>query len=124
MVAEHDQLDPLLRAVDERLAGEPAGLGGGARELAAALNHHLSHEEERALPLIQSVLTLTDWRDFIDDIRRRQGVKGAAVYVPWVLDGTPTPDQHRFVTDLPAPVRLVNRLVWQRRYRHRALWNS
>jgi hypothetical protein len=123
MVAEHAQLDPLLAAVDEALDGEAVDLGARSRDLSAALNHHLTHEEERALPLIQSVLTRADWRRFTSQMARRQGVRGAAVYVPWILDGSPTAAQRRFVAALPAPLRMINRLLWQPRYRKRNLWN-
>jgi iron-sulfur cluster repair protein YtfE (RIC family) len=123
MVAEHDQLDPLVKAVDEALSNAMVDLSALSRELSAALKHHLTHEEERALPLIQSVLTPADWRRFTRQMARRQGVRGAAVYVPWLLDGSPTAAQHRFVAALPAPLRTINRLLWQPRYRKRNLWN-
>jgi hypothetical protein len=55
----------------------------------------------------------------------RQGVKGAAPYVPWILlDGMPPIKQQTFLAALPAPVRVINRLVWQSRYRQRNLWNA
>ena len=79
--------------------------------------------EESALPLIQSVLMPVDWRGFARQMRRRQGVKGAAIYVPWILEGIPLAQQHRFLAELPAPVRLINRHLWQPRYRQRNLWN-
>jgi hypothetical protein len=68
------------------------------------------------------VLTPSDWRVFAGQMRRRQGVKGAAVYVPWVLDGTARPRQREFLAQLPGPVRLISRLLWQPRYRRRNLW--
>jgi iron-sulfur cluster repair protein YtfE (RIC family) len=123
MVAEHDQLDPLVTAVDEALTGAMVDLSARSRELSAALKHHLTHEEEKALPLVQSVLTPADWRRFTRQMARRQGVRGAALYVPWILDGSPTAAQHRFVAALPAPLRMINRLLWQPRYRKRYLWD-
>ena len=123
MVSEHAQLDPLLAAVDQALADDAVDLEGRGKELSGALNHHLIHEEERALPLIQSVLTPADWRRFTAQMRRRQGLRDAAVYVPWLLDGTPTAAQHRFWALLPAPVRAINGLLWQPRYRQRNLWS-
>jgi hypothetical protein len=53
---------------------------------------------------------------------RAQGVKGAAVYVPWIIDGATTAERKRFFSVLPAPVRVISRLVWEPRYRHRGLW--
>lgn len=55
MEVEHAELDPLLGAVDVTLADETVELGARSRDLSAALNHHLSHEEEGALPLITAL---------------------------------------------------------------------
>jgi iron-sulfur cluster repair protein YtfE (RIC family) len=123
MEAEHAVLDPLLAAVDEALAGRPnQPLASRLEGLAAALDAHLTHEEERALPLIQSVLTLEDWRGFAKAMARAQGVKGAAVYVPWIVDGATAAERKRFFAALPRPVRVINRLLWEPRYRRRSLW--
>jgi iron-sulfur cluster repair protein YtfE (RIC family) len=128
MVAEHALLDPLLAAIDEALAdGSPeasASLAYLADALATTLGDHLTHEEERALPLIASDLPREGWRAFVGQMRRQQGVKGAAAYVPWVVDGWPADQRHRFLAVLPPPVRLVNRLVWERRHRRRNLWGG
>jgi iron-sulfur cluster repair protein YtfE (RIC family) len=123
MEAEHAVLDPLLSAVDEALASRPEEpLDKRLQDLAAALDGHLKHEENSALPLIQSLLTTEDWRGFAKSMARAQGVKGAAVYVPWIVDGATTAERKRFFSALPAPVRVINRLVWEPRYRHRGLW--
>ena len=122
MAAEHDQIDPLLAAVDAALAGSASDLAAHAAGLASALEWHLKHEEDAALPLIQSVCTPADWRAFAGAMRRRQGVRGAAIYVPWILDSTPPDQQRRFLAALPAPVRLISRLLWEPRYRQRGHW--
>jgi iron-sulfur cluster repair protein YtfE (RIC family) len=123
MVTEHARLDPLLTTVDEALAGQAADLAEHVQKLSTALGEHFDHEEESALPLIQAVLTPADWRGFTGQMRRRQGVKGAAVYVPWVIDGIPVAERHQFLAAMPAPVRLINRLLWESRYRQRNLWS-
>jgi iron-sulfur cluster repair protein YtfE (RIC family) len=124
MEAEHAQIDPLLAAVDDALAGSASNLAGHVAELASALEWHLRHEEEAALPLIQSVCTPADWRAFAGAMRRRQGIKGAAIYVPWILDGSAPDGQRRFLAALPAPVRVISRLLWEPRYRRRGLWKA
>jgi len=124
MEAEHAQIDPLLAAVDDALAGSASNLAGHAAELASTLEWHLRHEEEAALPLIQSVCTPADWRAFAGAMRRRQGIKGAAIYVPWILDGAAPDGQRRFLAALPAPVRVISRLLWEPRYRRRGLWKT
>lgn len=122
MEAEHACLDPLLDAVDQAIGPPGTALAERIADLAAALNGHMTHEEEKALPLIQEVLIPEDWDAFRRAMARRQGPSGAAAYVPWVLDGA-TPDQrHRFLAAMPAPVRVINDLLWERRYRkHHAL---
>ncbi|MBC6456908.1 hemerythrin domain-containing protein [Actinomadura sp. HBU206391] len=124
MEAEHARIDPLLAAVDAALAEETPGLVERVHELSVALTDHLRHEEEGALPLIQSVLTAADWRGFKRAMARRQGVKGAAVYIPWVIDGRPLADRRRFLSMMPAPLQLINRLAWEPRYQKRNLWRS
>ncbi|MGW2373616.1 hemerythrin domain-containing protein [Kitasatospora sp. NPDC001683] len=122
MEAEHADLDPLLASVDAALGGQAAALVDRVEKLVATLDDHLTHEEETALPLIQSELTVADWRGFTDGMRRRQGVKGASVYVPWVLDGRSDTERATFLSAMPAPVRVLNRLFWEGGYRKRRLW--
>lgn len=125
MEAEHALIDPLLAAVDTAMA-DPGGtaLAEALRELSTALGLHLEHEEADALPLIRKVLTPADWKAFANEMRRRQGFKGAAVYVPWILDGAPSEERRRFLGALPAPVTLLNRLLWQPRYLRLGFWGA
>ncbi|HEY4853997.1 MAG TPA: hemerythrin domain-containing protein [Streptosporangiaceae bacterium] len=123
MEAEHARIDPLLAAVDGALTGQGANLAEGVQELSAVLGYHLKHEEDSALPLIQSVLTNADWRGFKGAMTRKQGIRGAAVYIPWIIDGIPPADQDKFLAKMPAPARLINRLIWKPRYQQRNLWS-
>ncbi len=114
--------------VSHAAADRPSGLAlladAAVAGLASALEWHLKHEEDAALPLIQSVCTPADWRAFADAMRRAQGIKGAARYVPWILDGIAREKQRRFMAALPAPVRVISRILWEPRYRQRGLWRS
>jgi hypothetical protein len=123
MEAEHAVLDPMLESVEASLAdGDQRVLAERVDALAAALEGHLLHEEKSALPLIQSVLTPADWRAFGGAMRRRQGLRGAAVYVPWIVDGATPADRNRFFSALPRPLQVINRLLLEPRYRHIGLW--
>ncbi len=124
MEAEHGQIDPLLGAVDQALTNSAAALAARVGELASALQWHLKHEEEAALPLIQSVCTPADWHAFAAEMRRRQGVKGAAAYVPWILDGAGSDARRHFLAALPPPVRMISKFVWEPRYRRLGLWSA
>jgi hypothetical protein len=123
MEAEHAVLDPMLESVDTALAtGDVSALGDRVDALAGALDGHLRHEENSALPLIQAVLTPKDWKGFGAAMRRAQGLSGAGVYVPWIVDGASAADRKRFFAALPAPLKVVNRLVFEPRYRRMGLW--
>jgi iron-sulfur cluster repair protein YtfE (RIC family) len=122
MEAEHAGLDSLLNAVDDGIAEQAGDLAEHVGELSTALGDHMKHEEESALPLIQEVLTQKDWAAFRGAMARRQGPKGAAVYVPWIMDGIGAADRRRFLDAMPSPVAVINRLLWESRYRRLALW--
>ncbi|MBS1677636.1 MAG: hemerythrin domain-containing protein [Actinobacteria bacterium] len=123
MEAEHAVIDPLLEAVDQAIATkDPSALAGSVAQLAEGIDMHLAHEEDSGLPLIQANLTRKDWKGFGAAMRRAQGYKGAAVYVPWILDGASEEERRRFFGELPPPVRILNSFVWQRGYQKRGLW--
>ncbi|MFF4803037.1 hemerythrin domain-containing protein [Streptomyces sp. NPDC001351] len=122
MEAEHSRIDPLLDAVATALDDQAPELPDLVRALTATLDDHLKHEEDSALPLMQDVLTAVDWAAFTGRIRETQGLRGASVFVPWIVDGTPPTDRARFLGALPPPVRVLNRLFWEGSYRRRGLW--
>ncbi|WP_406470915.1 hemerythrin domain-containing protein [Streptomyces sp. NBC_01615] len=124
MEAEHGLLDPQLTAVDAALKDRLVELPELVHALASTLDDHLAHEEASALPLIQEVLTPADWGAFTGRIRETQGLRGAAVFVPWIVDGIPPADRAAFLGALPPPVRVLNRLFWEAGYRRRGLWGS
>jgi hypothetical protein len=89
------------------------------------LRIHHSVEDAWLWPrlLIQSGLTPGDWKGFRSAMTRAQGIKGAAVFVPWLVDGLSAADQQRSTANMPPPVLLLNRLFWSSRYRERNLWS-
>jgi hypothetical protein len=129
-VAEDEVLWPPMRAKLRGRADETHLTQGSAShlvvlfgDLAAILTGHLDHEEADALPLVRETLTAAEWKAFGDDQRRRVGVSRAAWFFPWLLDGT-TPDvQATVLAIVPAPLRLVYRLIWEPRYRRRSPWH-
>jgi DNA-binding CsgD family transcriptional regulator/iron-sulfur cluster repair protein YtfE (RIC family) len=125
MQDEHARIDPLLDAVDAALADRDGGhqrLGDTVDELASQLHGHLGHEERDVLPLIDRSLTQAEWEAFGDDQRRRTGIRGAAQFLPWLLDGA-SPEQAKAVLGgLPPPLRVVYRRVWRPRYVRHDHW--
>ena len=119
MEAEHARIDPRLQRVEAAVADRLADqlvteLEGLAAELAA----HMRHEEDAALPLVERRLGAAGWKAFGDEIRDRNGgIKGGALYLPWVLDGATDDVKGRVLKVLPPPARLLYR-GWERRYRN------
>ncbi len=125
MTAEHLAIDPALANVDQvfdTTGDRPAD----ANDLRAAiarvrdlLEAHLTHEETEAIPLVRRHLTSADL-DHVAAVQRRQaGLRGAKVFLPWILDDAAPADRDRVLGQLPPPLRrLVRR--WQRE-RHAAI---
>jgi hypothetical protein len=105
------------------MAGPTAELPARVEELRATLDHPLSHEEADALPLIQSVMTPKDWAGFRGAMARRQKLSGAAEWIPWITDGMTPNDARKWLQRMPPPLRLLNKLSWESRYRNRNLWS-
>jgi hypothetical protein len=131
METEHQQIDPLLGAVDAGFAGV-AGPSGGYSDadrlvdavdaLTTALTGHLSHEEKEGLPLIGMALTTAEWRRVGLRIARRNGVNASGEMFCWLLDSAP-PDQARAITrQLPPPVRVLYRAAWKPRFDKTRRW--
>lgn len=122
MEAEHSVIDPQLAAVDAALTAGPEDLAAKVEDLRLTLDHHLTHEEVAALPLIQSVMTPRDWGGFRRAMARRQKLSGASEWVPWITDGLTPDDTRRLLRRFPPPLRLLYRMSWEARYRGRDLW--
>ena len=121
MEAEHAQLDPQLERIDalDRRGARVRRGGQRPRARSACSRGHMRHEENAALPLIDAYLGRAGWAEFGRHIRSTQGISGAAVYLPWLLDGAPADLAKRILAVLPPPVRVLYRVAWRRRYRAR-----
>nr|BFE55491.1 hypothetical protein GCM10020063_000170 [Dactylosporangium thailandense] len=100
MAAEHEHIDPLLRACGAGFSGLAAGTAGAADTREALAGHvtelrdrllaHLAHEERDAMALVQAYLTQHDWErldkeHFTPDYRPREVPAALA----WVMYGLP-----------------------------------
>jgi Hemerythrin HHE cation binding domain len=126
MEMEHAQLDPVLESIEKALAEHDAQqLVDGVHALAAGLSAHMRHEENQALPLIETYLGPAGWDAFGRDIRNSQGgLRGGARYLPWVLDGATPSMQAKVLELLPPPARILYRRVWAPKYRRTVHWGS
>lgn len=122
MEAEHASLDPRIEQIDAAITDKNTkALEQGLSVLAKGLSTHMIHEESQALPLLERRLGKAGWDGFAKEIRDQQGgIKGAAEYLPWVLDGATKQLKTQVLKLLPAPARVVYRRVWEPRYRKAA----
>jgi hypothetical protein len=119
MEAEHEQIDPALRACTEAfaaMAGHPCDDHRNALDVhvtttRAALLDHLRHEETEALPLLQRVMTAEQYAAC--EAAAAQGYPPRLIpfLVPWVADGVPADVSERFLGEAGAAYRLLLRLL-------------
>jgi hypothetical protein len=134
MEAEHQQIDPLLAAVDDALARRDADgpasddwpgvdrLSDVVDVLATSLTGHLTHEERDGLPLIGAGLTGAQWRDVGRRIARKNGLSNGSEMFAWMLSGAEPDRARETIAQLPPPVRLLYRARWKPRYAKTARW--
>ncbi len=124
MEAEHQQIDPLLAAVDQAMHGPGDGdgtLGDTVDVLTMALHGHLAHEERDALPLIGTALTAAEWRRVGQRIGLRN-LRRAPEMFAWMLDGAEPERARAAAGTLPPPARVLYRAVWQPRFARHPRW--
>jgi len=129
MEAEHQQIDPLLSAMDDAFARAGEGRRGDARAisdvtdaLATSLAAHLAHEERDGLPLIGRALTAAEWRSVGFKIVRKNGLSAGGEMFPWLADGADADQAAAVIGTLPPPARLVYRAIWKPRYQRTQRW--
>ncbi|MGA8245729.1 MAG: hemerythrin domain-containing protein [Nocardioides sp.] len=119
MEAEHGSLDPRLEQIDAAIdAGDATTLRAELEALAEGLSQHMIHEEQAALPLLERRTGAAGWESFTREIRAQQGgLKGAAEYLPWVLDDATPETTAKVLHLLPPPARFLYRRLWEPKYR-------
>jgi hypothetical protein len=129
MEAEHQQIDPLLAAVDSAFARAEAGrradtsaIGDAADALARSLTAHLAHEERDGLPLIGEALTSAEWRGVGFKIVRKNGLSAGGEMFAWLADGADPDQAAAAIGTLPPPARLAYRAIWSPRYNRTSRW--
>ena len=121
MEAEHEQIDPLLAAVDAEFAGGDR-LADVIDALTSALTGHLTHEERDGLPLIGVALTAAQWRGVGRKIASKNGLSNGSQMFAWMLDGADREHTAATLGQLPPPLRVLYRTVWKPRYAKTPRW--
>lgn len=125
MEDEHAHIDPQLQSVDKALAASDAViLTASVQALAQGLDAHMRHEENKALPLIETFLGPDGWAAFGRAIRKTLGLRGGSEYFPWVLDDVPIVMQAKVLGLLPPPARVLYRLLWAPKYQRIPRWDG
>ncbi|MEU6209595.1 hemerythrin domain-containing protein [Streptomyces sp. NPDC089922] len=124
MEAEHGRIDPLLERIDALLDSGSPELTAAVEEAARALIGHMHHEEDLALPLAQTHLGAAGWSTYVKYLQKTQGLGGAAEFLPWALDGVPPATRKAVLGKLPAPARVLCRLVFEPRYARTPRWTA
>ena len=87
----------------------------GCKRLHAVVRDHLAHEEDDAMPLITAAVSPRDWDVFGKQQSRSLGLKGAAKFFPWLLQGGDEILSEQVLAVLPAPLRWADRRRWEPR---------
>jgi hypothetical protein len=127
MEDEHEQIDPLLAAVDDAFAHGAGSLGtvslgDRVNALVTTLTGHLTHEERDGLPLIGAALTAAEWRRVGFRIARKNGLSGGSEMFAWMLDGATRDRARETLAQLPPPARVLYRAVWRPRFAKASRW--
>ena len=127
MEAEHVRIGPLIEEIDSAVADPESGrdrLPQATAVFRQELADHLSHEEREAVPVVESVMTPKDWKEFSRSQQKSLGgIKGAAEFFPYIMSGADPERGSQALSIFPPPLRLLIRRVWQPRHAKRRLWN-
>ncbi|MGH3422890.1 MAG: hemerythrin domain-containing protein [Streptosporangiaceae bacterium] len=134
MESEHQQIDPLLAAVDDAFARRGQDGPGSddwpgvdrladvADVLTTNLTGHLTHEERDGLPLIGAGLTAAQWRGVGRQIARKNGLAAGSEMFAWMLSGASAGQVKATIGQLPPPLRMLYRGIWKPRYARTWRW--
>ena len=100
MEAEHEVIDPMLAACAAGFVAMAETPDAATRDRLATstatardtLSHHMGHEEQEALPLVQELLSAEGWQKVEKAAGSGKGLKDLIFLAPWIADGL-TPEQ-------------------------------
>jgi Hemerythrin HHE cation binding domain len=130
MEAQHRTLAPARDTVDgafEAYRGHPGAtedLVAALDELRACVTEHLDDEEAHTFPLVDRALNDEEFGSFEKATAKGLGLRGAARFFPWVVEGADPGDVSVALGALPPPLRALCRRRWIPRYERQlaAVW--
>jgi iron-sulfur cluster repair protein YtfE (RIC family) len=111
MVSEHAAIGPLLDDLNAALTRGDSAPPARA-DLAEGLQHHLKHEEEEALPIIDDALTAEQWMAFGQTANERMQ-PDMPQFLPWLLDGADDDTTTGVLRFIPEPVQQEYQNEWR-----------
>ena len=125
MEAQHERLAALLIRIDDLTVRWRAhatvevrdDLADVLAQASGALDEHLADEERELLPLVAEHVTPAEWHGLSE--RGREAIprnKTALVFVGAILEEATPQETRRFLSQLPAPARLLWRVLGPRTY--------
>lgn len=122
---QHQEMDEILARIEDGMRGvrfdaaASEKLIAAVEELVVHLNQHLDDEERDAFPVLERLMTTEEFEQFEAAVRKKMGMRGAAVTFPWVMDGADSATRQAILGQLPLPLRLLCRFVWVPAYRRK-----
>jgi hemerythrin-like domain-containing protein len=124
MDAQHAQVDAAVTAIDAELPAWTANADAAAGERMAAvidammptLIDHLAEEEQKILPIASATVTQSEW-----DALGKHGMSAIPltrrlIILGHITEETDNAERQRFLQVVPAPVRLVYKLIGRRQF--------
>jgi hemerythrin-like domain-containing protein len=124
MDAQHAQVDAAVTAIDAELPAWTANADAAAGERMAAvidammptLIDHLAEEEQKILPIASATVTQSEW-----DTLGKHGMSAIPltrrlIILGHITEEADNAERQRFLQVVPAPVRLVYKLIGRRQF--------
>jgi hemerythrin-like domain-containing protein len=125
MESQHQALSTALETVEKLTPAWAAtaneadrdALAQAVRESSAILDEHMAEEEQEILPLVQEFLTVEEWNKLgergaksISDKKKR------LIFLGMILEEASPAEEQLFWGHIPAPVKLIWKIVGRRQY--------
>lgn len=123
MEAEHGAIDPMQARIDAVFTTGGPELRDAVEEFAASLTAHMEHEEEQALPLVESHLGPEGWARYSQYMLASQGLPEAGAYLAWLLDDAPEAAREKVLGVLPEQVRTLFLEQFEPQYAKTPRWS-
>jgi hypothetical protein len=125
MRAQHAEVAKHLEVVDALVprwrekadAATRDALADAVEQVRDALNRHLGQEEEQILPVASATFSQAEWNQLGEHGRKSIPKNRQFIQLGYILDSMSPEDARAWAKEnLPAPVRLLYRLIGKRQY--------